>query len=155
PQAQRPNQAQTQSHGQMEQDRSFRTGTSALGNWTGIAVINNCTVGGLTTTPGTGPGNVISGNVGGIELGNQNAVQRNLVGTDATGLAALGNGGGIHMTGNNNTIGGTTAGARNIISGNSSPVGGYGINIEAFGPGGAQYNLVEGNYIGTDITGTR
>jgi hypothetical protein len=132
-----------------------RNGTSALGNWIGIHGGNYTTIGGLTTTPSTGAGNVISGNTSfGIDgLSNQNLVAGNLIGTTATGLAALGNGAGIHIEGNNNTIGGTIPGARNVISAN----GGTGIDIENLlgpGPGGGSYNLVEGNYIGTDITGT-
>ena len=45
----------------------------------------------------------------------------------------------------NNTIGGTTFGARNIISGNGT------VGVGTSGAGG---NLIEGNYIGTDATGT-
>ena len=45
-----------------------------------------------------------------------------------------------------NTVGGTTAGARNVISGNTS----YGVEI--FGTA-ATGNLVQGNYVGTDVTG--
>ena len=48
--------------------------------------------------------------------------------------------------GSNNTIGGNTAANRNIISGNS----GDGIAIEESGSTG---NVVEGNYIGTDVSG--
>src|SRR5262249_6167210 len=46
-----------------------------------------------------------------------------------------------------NTIGGTSASARNIISAN---VGG-GVGFFESGSG----NLIEGNYIGTDVTGTQ
>src|SRR5262249_29422244 len=46
----------------------------------------------------------------------------------------------------NNTIGGTSAGARNVISGNALD----GIVISDSGTTG---NVVQGNYIGTDITG--
>ena len=63
------------------------------------------------------------------------------------GTAALGNfetGVTIH-TGRNNTIGGTEAGARNVISGND-----YGILI---GDLAATGNRVQGNYIGTDAAG--
>ena len=45
-----------------------------------------------------------------------------------------------------NTVGGTTAAARNVISANQ-----WGIDID--GPT-ATGNIVEGNYIGTDVTGT-
>jgi hypothetical protein len=47
----------------------------------------------------------------------------------------------------NNTIGGTTAAARNVISGN----GAWGIRISDAESTG---NKVQGNYIGTDVTGT-
>jgi hypothetical protein len=126
-----------------------RSGTYAVANGTGIVVGSNNTIGGMTTTPGAGAGNVISGNTGfGIQLGNQNLVAGNVIGTTATGLAALGNSGGI-LGGSYNTIGGTTPGARNIISGNTSGgIADPGVSIS--GP----YNLIEGNYIGTDITGT-
>ena len=46
-----------------------------------------------------------------------------------------------------NTVGGTTAGARNVITGNRSD----GVDIIGTGATG---NVVEGNYIGTDATGT-
>jgi hypothetical protein len=90
-------------------------------------------------------------------VGNQNVVAGNLIGTTATGLAALDNGAGIYITGNSNTIGGATASARNIISGNLGPgsPSSFGINIDSqYGVNTGQYNLVEGNYIGPDITGT-
>jgi titin len=48
----------------------------------------------------------------------------------------------------NNIVGGTVAGARNIISGNTL----YGIIITGSGTNG---NVVEGNFIGTDVTGTK
>jgi len=112
----------------------------------------NTTIGGTSAEAG----NVISGNLyTGIWLStNQNVVAGNLIGTTATGLAALDNGDGVYITGNFNTIGGATAGARNVISGNQGPgePANYGIGIDGQ-YGGGQYNLVEGNYIGTDITG--
>ena len=141
-----------------------KSGAVALGNGAGVfdgSSSSNQTVGGLTSTPGTGAGNVISGNAGdGVFLGADNLclVAGNLIGTTATGLAALGNGGvgGIELWGSYNTIGGTTPGARNVISANSSSILAVGIAIEqVYGtPGNVQYNLVEGNFIGTDITGT-
>jgi hypothetical protein len=123
-----------------------KSGMYAVPNGTGIIDGSNNTVGGLTPTPGTGAGNVISD---GIECGNQNVIAGNLIGTTATGLAALGTDGRILVKGSYNTIGGTAPGARNIISSNNSgPFGDPGIGI--VGP----YNLIQGNYIGTDITGT-
>jgi hypothetical protein len=52
----------------------------------------------------------------------------------------------IHQGGTGNLVGGTTAAARNIISGNAFD----GVGIEDVGTTG---NLVQGNYIGTDQTG--
>ena len=84
-----------------------------------------------------------------------NAIQGNFIGTDATGTNALANvGDGILLqtTAYNNTIGGTSTGDRNIISGNQQ----NGVNIDPTHPVGvaAQFNVVEGNFIGTDVSGT-
>jgi uncharacterized repeat protein (TIGR01451 family) len=125
-------------------------GTAGLGNsgvGVGISAQNN-TIGGTVA----GARNVISGNAGGIDMGNSaatgNLVQGNYIGTDINGTADLSNtnnGVSIRDAGNN-TIGGTDAGARNVISGNDA----YGIGIIGSGVTG---NLVQGNYIGTDING--
>jgi CSLREA domain-containing protein len=83
---------------------------------------------------------------GGIVLSSDgNLVADNDIGTDAAGTPGLGNqGAGIGVTGTNNTIGGTAAGAGNVISGN----GNEGIFIRGGG------NLVQGNKIGTNAAGT-
>jgi hypothetical protein len=81
-----------------------------------------------------------------------NVFEGNFIGTNPAGTMAFGNGsgalGGIDFgfcgTPSNCTIGGTTPDARNLISGNV----GSGI---AFGGTG---NTVQGNLIGTDVTGT-
>jgi parallel beta-helix repeat protein len=127
-------------------------GESAAANQRGIDIYGGPgdTIGGT----GVGAGNVISGNsLEGIRLfASQVVVAGNLIGTDATGKAALGNGYGIGISGDYNTIGGAVAGARNIVSANN---GNGGSNIFIDGEsGGGRYNLVEGNYVGTDITGT-
>jgi parallel beta-helix repeat protein len=107
----------------------------------------NNTIGGATAAAS----NLISGNTGaGVLLissgttGNQ--IQGNLIGTDINGLTDMGNGtSGVQLDGvTNNTIGGTAAGARNIISGNN---GGILIRLSSSG------NQVRGNFIGTDVTG--
>jgi titin len=124
-------------------------GTSALGNgvW-GIEVDGSVnTIGGTTAAAG----NVISGNnlAGGVRIASGVSgvqVQGNYIGTNAAGTSALANAVGVSDGGSNNTIGGTTSGARNVISGNSIE----GVWI-GFGASGVQ---VEGNYIGTDHTGT-
>ncbi len=106
------------------------------------------TIGGSTA----GAGNVIAGCGYGIFLrysaSSGSVVQGNFIGTNATGTAALPNSTGIWVTASNVTIGGTTPGARNVISGNST-----GIEIDDY-DGAVQGNVVQGNYIGTDVTGT-
>ena len=81
-----------------------------------------------------------------------NKVVGNYVGTDAQGAARLGNRSGVSIDGaRNTTVGGTTAGARNVISGN----GWSGVAIG--GPqsnSSARANTVMGNYIGTRADGT-
>ncbi len=74
-------------------------------------------------------------------------VEGNFIGTDAAGTSAAGNfDSGITVNQGSNTIGGTTAAARNIVSGNF----GTGILIvNAF----ATANQVRGNYIGTTVSG--
>lgn len=94
--------------------------------------------------------NLISGhrlngiNIFGSGAGN-NLVQGNLIGTDKTGAVALGNGqAGVSISGfSGNVVGGTTAAARNIISGNNT-------GLQMF----TGSNTVQGNYIGTDASGT-
>jgi len=127
------------------------TGTADLGNvrW-GIWVTDstNTTIGG--TAPGAG--NVISGNgENGIDLYSGNSrtiIQGNLIGTDVTGTVALGNGkDGIILNGSPyTTIGGTAPGAGNVVSAN----GWRGIFIGDTAPG----PVIQGNHVGTDITGT-
>jgi hypothetical protein len=138
-------------------------GTAALGNGGGISGTGINIRSGSNTIGGTaaGAGNVISANSErGIEIsGNSassNLIQGNYIGTDVTGTVDLGNaqaigGSGVFIdTADNNTIGGTTAAARNIISGNGNPFLSPGVEI--FDPG-ATGNLVQGNYIGLDSAG--
>src|SRR5262249_13257845 len=102
--------------------------------------------------------NVISGDgIEGIPIegahpdsGQSKLVEGNYTGTDITGTTGLGRQVGIGVAGNYNTIGGSTAGARNIISGNSS-----GIVIHNGFPGPFFGNAIQGNYIGTDFSGTQ
>jgi len=77
------------------------------------------------------PGNLISGNGNatvGVWLGGSsaqaNVIQGNIIGADITGTQPLGNLNGIQIDGHDNTVGGTDAGALNIIAfnGGSPPV---------------------------------
>jgi parallel beta-helix repeat protein len=123
-------------------------GTSDLGNSrAGVELtgaVDN-TVGGTTA----GERNVISGNGYGVVISTSSdtEVKGNYIGTNALGTGAIPNGSGvlIEIAADNNTIGGTTAGERNVISGN-------GIGVEIWGETGP--NTVEGNYIGTDASGS-
>lgn len=108
----------------------------------------------------SGAGNVISGAYGaggcvqgcgvGIYIYSSfsNQVLGNLIGTDVTGTKAIPNddfGIEVILGDGNNTIGGAVAEDRNVISGNG--VGGIWFVSQG-------KNLVQGNYIGTDITGS-
>jgi hypothetical protein len=122
------------------------SGTAAIaGTHTGILVATGAT---STVIGGTAPGeaNVVSGNMFGIRVeSGATTIHGNLIGTDHTGTAAVGNefqGVRLESGSTGVTLGGTSAAARNIISGN-----GYGARIEGTN------NLVQGNYIGPDVTG--
>lgn len=125
------------------------SGTGALANGIGVSISGtNCTVGGLNA----GARNISSGNVryGVYFVGSKttdNAVQGNYVGTDATGTKAVANkeGGVLVQLSSRISIGGTTAAARNVISGNTQ----FGF---ASTNGGGN-NIVQGNYIGTASNG--
>ena len=142
------------------------SGTYAVGNGLGGVLVDNLSssligqlIGGASSTAG----NLISGNTTvGIELvgpqvaisGTNNVVQGNLIGLNAAGNVVTasngvtGNGTGILINNSpDNSIGGASASMRNIISGNSD----YGIEIEQIRSAG---NLVEGNYVGTNIAGS-
>jgi hypothetical protein len=113
---------------------------------------------------GAADANVISGNGGDgvLILGptsTNNLLVANFIGTDATGMSAVGNAGnGIQITGGAhlNTIGGNTPNATaftgkpidgNVISGN----GANGVLLT----NSAGFNTLSGNYIGTDLAGTQ
>ena len=99
----------------------------------------NCAVRGL----------VINGFATGIIVNGANGIVDGcFIGTDVTGTAARPNGEGIRVNLNGDTavIGGTTAAARNLISGNST----RGVHINA----SALNVSVQGNYIGTNAQGT-
>lgn len=137
----------------------------------GIRMIDNAssfTIGGNSDIPGIGPGNLISGNrYNGIyhyvsydpaDPAMFNVIQGNLVGTDITGEKNLGNGhAGIRIVRTAaNKIGGANYEdkgeyAGNVISGN----GQYGLNLGDARNAKCRDNIVQGNYIGTNILGDK
>lgn len=120
-------------------------GVSPMGNSTAIFVAGEENeIGGSNAH---GFRNVLSGNDGYvIQLyGNSNFVLNNFMGTTADGMNDLGNGNGILISLNDNTIGGAAPLARNVISGNDR----YSIYVSQ-----ADDTLVAGNYIGVARDGT-
>lgn len=95
-------------------------------------------------------GNVAKGNTGGITIdggSTGNIIQGNFIGTDATGMIPLGNGGrgiAIH-NGSNNFVGGGQPGAGNLIMGNRAT----GVRVIQ-GNG----NLIMNNWIGLRADGS-
>ena len=108
--------------------------------------VSNNVVGG--TTPADR--NLISGNaLDGVQtlFGSAHKIQGNLIGTDRTGTLPIGNGSGVLINSASNVVGGTAPGAGNLISGNK------GNGVSAQGNGAS--TLVQGNFVGTDVTGTK
>jgi parallel beta-helix repeat protein len=118
-------------------------GTAALGN----------SQQGINITNGSGDrisNNTISGNSGdGIYVTSSASgltITTNQIGTNAAGTAAVANAtAGVEINAANITVGGTTANARNIISGNSTA----GIEVD-----NVSGTTIEDNYIGTNAAGT-
>ena len=104
---------------------------------------SNNTVGGVLPAQR----NVISHNSVGvvIELGaSSNVILGNYMGTDPAGSVEMSNGYGLLIYGSSTQIGGLTPEAANVISGSQ-----YGISIASSGT----ETVVQGNLIGTDVTG--
>jgi CSLREA domain-containing protein len=109
----------------------------------------------LTSTGSTVRGLVInnfSGNGININGGGNNVIVGNYIGTDQAGTTGVGNSGaGVEISGSTgNRIGGRTVAERNLISGNTGKGNLGGVKID----GGATGNIIQGNFIGSDITGT-
>ena len=125
-------------------------GSADVGNtWHGVYInsVSGVTIGGSVA----GAGNLVSGNGAGITLDSDatgNVVAGNIVGLNVTGNGNLGNSGaGIHVLGSANTIGGTVAAARNVVSSNGT----LGVWLNGASATG---NVVAGNYIGTNVSGS-
>jgi titin len=147
------------------------TGTADLGNAESgvfLRAATDTTIGGAAA----GAGNVISGNGSdGIstesvfivfsDATSDTVIQGNRIGTDIAGASAIANGGhGIALSGTRNSIiGGSSASAGNVISGNAlsgiafigqTPSVGSGEPIAS----PTENNVIQGNRIGVDNTGT-
>ncbi|MBL8202076.1 MAG: right-handed parallel beta-helix repeat-containing protein [Chromatiales bacterium] len=132
-------------------------GTAAAANGQGV-LLTSATgqIGGTSgVTPGgpcTGDCNLISGNTGpGVQLSTYSTaiVRGNFIGTNATGTSAIANNNGIRAWTSFVTIGGTTAAAGNLISGNAF---GITINITMNPAGGG--SVIQGNRIGSNAAGS-
>lgn len=153
--------------------RNGATGNRVIGNWFGAdtngtplartvgygvrieSASDNFVGGSIGTTPGgacTGECNSIAGTNNGVEIAGStssgNKVSGNMIGLLADGMTVNANATyGVRITdAPNNTVGGTTVGERNVLTG--SPQGGVRIeNATASG------NIVSGNYIGVKTDG--
>ncbi len=118
-------------------------GTTPLGNTgDGISLdsCNNCTIG----APGFNLGNIISSNGNnGIEINGfgQVRITENIIGLDSTGATSSANGTGIYIFQTDQAII-----DQNVISGNTNAA----IELHS----GADSISIQGNYIGTDTSGT-
>jgi subtilisin-like proprotein convertase family protein len=127
------------------------SGSFAVPNYRGVHVFDEASdrIGGTGATDG----NLISGNVqsgvwieGARSRGHR--VEGNRVGTNAAGSAALGNGsyGIVLVSGpNGNTVGGTAAGAGNLVAAHPQ----FGIASQT-----VRENRYQGNLVGTNVTGS-
>ncbi len=84
--------------------------------------------------------------------GDDNVVQGTMIGTNAAGDAAIDSTTGVYVRGDDNLVGGVLAGEGNVVSGHR----GEGVDLRAdpVTASPAQRNRVEGDLIGTDVTGT-
>ena len=136
-----------------------RAGLNQVGNEIGILLdeTRGNIIGGTTVADR----NLVSGNFQrGIQMSEAdfNVIRGNRIGTNATGTDSLGNGnfdfpvaaGILLVDSSDNIIGGKTANARNLISGNF----GNGVSLVDEGGGGSDRNRIEGNYIGVNVNGT-
>jgi hypothetical protein len=117
-------------------------GTAALPNIQAISILSpNTQIGGSAT----GAGNLVSGNNEGILIvADGTVVEGNLIGTDASGNAPLANLiYPVYVGGNATVVGGTAAGAGNLIAFNSNP----GVIV-----GGGTDNTIRGNSIHDNVT---
>ncbi len=140
-------------------------GTAALDNASDGVQVNWGASGVVIGGTATGAGNLISGNAGdGVHIfrSTGNTVQGNKIGTDVTGKVAIENHfDGVYLGSGDNTIGGSTTGAGNVIAGNGT----YGIwvngdtnitlnNVDFETCGNTNGVVIQGNSVGVNSAGT-
>ena len=133
-------------------------GSNAVPNGLSGVFLGGGASGNIVGGANAGARNILSGNsqYGVIITTNTaaNVVLGNYIGTDTSGSYSLANTiGGVFLAAGatGNLIGGATAGARNVISGNTNgPYYAYGVLAAGFGTSG---NVIEGNYIGLGADG--
>jgi CSLREA domain-containing protein len=121
-------------------------GTAAVPN--GRDGVHSESLGNLTGGTTRAARNIISGNVRfGVCVSTNDIIQGNFIGTNRDGTSRIPNehGTGNDYSGSNVTVGGI-GGARNVVSGNR----GWGVYLNSL-----SNSLIEGNFIGTDVTGSR
>lgn len=102
-------------------------------------------------TPTADTGNLISGNASnGVSIvsgASGNFVRNNIIGLNKDGDVDVGNtASGVNAASDSTAVGGSGTGARNVISGNDA----HGVQVQL----DSANTVVEGNYIGTDDTGS-
>ncbi len=148
-------------------DRDVLEGNLIGTDATGLVYLSN-SGGGSETVEISGSGNTVGGTTVGARnvidedltitgqyasgTPGNNLIQGNFIGTDITGTKFLSEASLLLIETSNNTIGGTAAGAGNVIVGSHDGSGIYITDGGSSNP--TQGNLVQGNFIGTDPTGT-
>ncbi len=124
-------------------------GDAMLSNNTGVALFeagSNNQIGGITSADR----NLVSGNAIGVAVFDSpdSTIRGNYIGTDVSGTSSIRNAYGVYVVGQNVpdlnlVVGGTVAGARNVLSGNFYNAIVFASGIDFLG-----------NYIGTNASGT-
>lgn len=134
-------------------------GTTVAGNDIGVSELNGAS--GLLVGDATPAGrNLIGGSAEAgilLDVGRQNVVQGNYIGTNVAGTSALPNNDGVDLfaqgtpgtPGTGSTIGGGTASAGNVISGNTR----YGVLVGLIGTSSDAYTVIGANVIGLNAPG--
>lgn len=145
------------------------SGNSIIGNYIGTDISGSYSLGntscGVVIELGS-YNNLVKGNLingsgwNGILISDwgssYNTVVGNIIGLDSNGQKALGNDGAGVVIGWTcfNRVGGTSPEERNVVSGHPYRDGVHPSGVDIYGPS-ARDNFIMGNFIGTDLTGTK